>query len=89
MPWFVAFDFEDGSWDVRVVTGLSKASRTGEPVTVDVLGRRIKPYTSSSAVVGCGLKEAARIANALKGMPLEQRKRIFREKVENPPPGWF
>jgi hypothetical protein len=89
MPWFVAFDFADGTWDIRVVEGLSKASRNGEKLTQDVLGKSIPTYTHSSAVIGCGLKEAKRIANQLRGMPLEQRMRIFREKVENPPSGWF
>jgi hypothetical protein len=89
MSWFVAFDFDDGSWDVRVVDGLSAASRRGEKVAQDVLKRRIPPYHSSTAVIGCTQKQAVRIANELKGMPLEQRMRIFREKVESPPPGWF
>jgi hypothetical protein len=89
MAWFVKFDFSDGSWDIRVVEGLSAASRNGEKVTVDVLGRRIGSYVHSSAVIGCNPKDAKRIANQLRGMPIEQRKRIFLEKVENPPPGWF
>jgi len=72
---------EKGEWDVFVVEGLHRGVLDRVKNKTDVLGRALPDWTGARAQNCIKPSDAVRVANHLKGLSKDRRKRVFEEEA--------